>query len=171
MIKEKNEQQNEINPLKEIWLKYKVELDELLEELHKVSVTGKQINVDIKNEKIYFLNRRPVVKPKRVIEEGKDPNACRICGDVYKNLHQKAKECDFCLEDCCSNCCNTKLRYPNQLVIPDSKEEPERHLCCKVCLYKILLQNYLGSVENNEGVLTTIKERYEKVQTMYTNCV
>ena len=73
-------------------------------------------------------------------------NTCRICGDQYKNLKAKQKECDFCNKMQCENCCQTQKRFPNQIVGTDDNDEPKRYPMCKICNAKFFLKDFVDPV-------------------------
>ena len=74
-------------------------------------------------------------------EFANDEDNCRICGKEY-NEKTKTKPCDFCCKASCLECCKALRRFPQQLILEDSKDEPPRGQCCKICVRKINMKHF-----------------------------
>ena len=150
--------------VKEIWRNYNSEVENLLFSFKQVNVVGRSIEFD-EHDPIFKLNRKVTRKnqnrqsvevekdsKREFLElEGNSPeksvsaiqNTCRICGDQYKNLKSKLRECDFCNKTQCEACCQSLRRFPNQIIGTDDHEEPKRNPVCKMCNAKFYMKDFV----------------------------
>ena len=70
-------------------------------------------------------------------------NKCRICRlELNEKDFKHLKQCEFCTLDCCKDCIQAQRRYPLQPVYENAKDEAPRGRCCKVCVRKLIMNDY-----------------------------
>lgn len=123
-----------------VMISYKAQMGQTKKHFQKVKVMG-QFHLFSPEDEILKRNRKLVViqktkskSPKRGEEE------CRICSEPIRN--GKSRTCEFCWGESCYECSKTLRRFPKQIVIEDSGEEPERHTACKVCVAKLEMKYF-----------------------------